>query len=179
MFTGDEHALMRAVSGTLPSLLKGELLITVPRSMTRILRSLDRIRQGESTTGGQISSRLRALTPRALEAVLDPEPCVYRVVTEDELRPSLIAVKNEAATKGIPLTPLGSELTAAAQAFDATIWLGHDRNQPRWATQGPGLDGVRWRRLSDLTATPRLMSHRNGKDINLVHKSGGPCSAPV
>ena len=92
MFVGDEHALMRAVSGTLPALLDGELLLAVPRSMTRILRSLERIRQGASETSGQISSRLGALTPLALEALLDPEPHVYRVVTEEELRPSLISI---------------------------------------------------------------------------------------
>ena len=151
MFVGDEHALMRAVSGTLPPLLEGELLLTVPRSMERILRGLERIRQGESATGGQISSRLRALTPQALEAILDPEPHVYRVVTEEELRPSLIAVTDEAASKGVPLTPLGAELAAAARAFDTTIWLGHDRNLPRWAIEGLELGGVRWRRLSDIT----------------------------
>ena len=150
MFVGDEHALMRAVSGTLPPLLDGELLLTVPRSMARILRSLERIRQGEPPTSGQVSNRLRGLTPRALEAILNPEPHTYRVVTEAELGPSLIAITGEAATKGIALTPLGAELAAVARAFDTTIWLGHDRNLPRWAIEGPGLNGVRWRRLSDL-----------------------------
>ena len=150
MFVGDEHALMRAVSGTLPALLDGELLLTVPRSMTRILRSLERIRQGSSGTGGQISSRLGTLTPLALEAILDPEPHVYRVVAEEELRPSLLTITDEAARKGIPLTPLSAELAAAARTFDTTIWLGHDRNLPRWALDGPGLAGIRWRRLSEL-----------------------------
>ena len=159
MFVGDEHALMRAVGGTLPSPLEGELLLTVPRSMTRLFRSLERIRQGESRTTGQIRSRLRALTPLALEAILDPEPHIYRILTEEELGPSLIAVTGEAARKGIPLTPLSAELAAAAQAFDATIWLGHDRNLPRWAIEGPGLGGVRWRCLSDLTGIPSRPRH--------------------
>lgn len=142
MFVGDEYAVLRAVAGTLPSPLRGQLLLTVPRAMRRLLRSHERTVQGTAGTGGQISRRLLAMTPLALEAVFDSRPLVFRVVSEEELTHSIVAVTDEAGGKGIPLTPLGAELAAAARVFDATIWLGHDRNLPRWAIEGPGLSGV-------------------------------------
>jgi len=154
MFVGDEYAVLRAVAGSLPSPLRGQLLLTVPRAMRRLRRSHERIVHGAAGAGGQISRRLRAMTPLALEAVFDPRPPVFRVVSEEELTPAIAVVAEEAASKGIPLTPLGAELAAAARVFDVTIWLGHDSNLPRWAIAGPSLNGVRWRRVSELVATP-------------------------
>ena len=89
MLVGDEHAVIRAVSGTLPTQLEHEELLTVPRAMARILRSYERLLQGAADPGGQISSRLRVLTPLALEAILDPEPDMFRVLTDEELRPGV------------------------------------------------------------------------------------------
>ena len=149
-FVGDEHALIRSVSGTLPTPLEDHFLLTVPRAMERIHRAHARLRHGTQGLAGQISSRLRLLTPRALEVILDPEPDAYRLLTEEELRPEVAVVRAEATGKGIPLTSIGAELAAAARIFDAPIWLGHDRNLPRWALDGPGLLGVDWHRLSDL-----------------------------
>ena len=155
VFVGDEHTLIRSVSGTLPTPLEGHLLLTVPRVMERIHRAHARLRRATLDPGGQISSRLRLLTPQALEAILAPEPDAFRLLTEEELRRDIAAVRAEATGKGIPLTPIGAELVAAARMFDAAIWLGHDRNLPRWALDGPGLRGVDWRCLSDLVEPER------------------------
>jgi len=159
VFVGDEHAVIRAAGGTLPGLLEHEPLLTVPRAMARILRTYERLRHGVASPGGQISSRLSVLTPLALKAILDPEPDVFRVLTDEELRPSTEAVTAEAADKGIPLTPIAAELAAAAREFDSEIWLGHDRNLPRWALHSDtSLSGVRWRRLSDLIVPDNVES---------------------
>lgn len=156
MFIGDEYAVIRAATGTLPTALAGELLLAVPGAMVRLRRSHERAESGAAAGSGQIITRLRALPQDALDAVMEPDPRLIRIISRAELDTEIAAVSAEATVKGIPITPLAAEYAAAAWRFGATIWVGYDQNIPRWEIEGPGLAGVGWRRLSDLADVPGM-----------------------
>ena len=124
MFVGDEYAVFRSVSDELPPPLDVEALVTVPRAIERIVRTCERLHRGSMPTVWQISRRLRLLSDEVLQSILDSQPEGFSVITDEELRPGVAAVMVEATAKGIPLTPLGSELAGAARLLGAPTWLG-------------------------------------------------------
>ena len=164
MIIGDEYTIIRAVAGTLPDLIRGESLLAVPAAIKRLQRSHDRARSGAARGHGQIVTRLRALPEDALDAIFDPDPRVFRVVTLEEIALAIEDAWREAAAKGIPLTSFGAEYAGAAKRFDAAIWVGYDQNIPRWAAEGQGLVGVHWRRVSEL-ASPSPESGQHGLSL--------------
>lgn len=58
--------------------------------------------------------------------------------------------KQEAAVLGVSLGEYAAQFAGAAKRFQCDIWVGYDRNIPKWAQEGVFLEGVRWRRIRDL-----------------------------
>lgn len=150
MIIGDEYVLIRSVGGTLPDELEGRPLLVVPVAIRRLRRTYERESEGVPQRGGQITRVLDGLPRDALDALFDPEPHHFRELSLDELRPTIATIEAEAAAAGFPLPPVSALYAAAARQHDAPIWLGHDRNLPRWVAQGYELAGVRWHLVSEL-----------------------------
>lgn len=140
----------------------------MPVAIRRLRRTFARETSGISQRPGQISRVLADLPRDALDAIFDPEPQHFRELSLDELRPTIATLEAEAASKGFPLPPVSALYAAAARQFSATIWLGHDRNLPRWVMQGYDLAHVRWRLLSELhLQSPQLRQDRHRVERSL------------
>lgn len=90
------------------------------------------------------------LAPDVRVGVLDADSPVFRVITEESLGPLVERARREAANAGVHLNRLAAEYVAAAVAYRATIWFGHDRNVPRPLSDGLVPPEFRWRLLSEL-----------------------------
>ena len=150
MIIGDEYVLIRSVSGTLPGELEAQPLLVVSVAIRRLRRTYERESAGVPQRGGQITRVLDGLPRDALDAILDPESHHFRELSVDELLPTIATIGAEAAAVGFALPPVSALYAAAARQHDAPIWLGHDRNLPRWVAQGYELAGVRWHLVSGL-----------------------------
>ena len=150
MIIGDEYALILAAAGALPSEIRHEPLMTVPAAVVRLKRSPERARHGAALGHGRIARLLSALPSDAASAILDPETGLYGVATEVQIGRYMVAARQEAAALGIPLGEYAAQFAGAAKRFEADIWVGYNRNIPRWAQGGIVLEGVRWRRIRDL-----------------------------
>ena len=91
-------------------------MLVVPRAMRRVRRSHARAMPGAAGGSGQISTRLRSLPEDSLDAIFDPEPHLFRVLTEEELEPAIMAVQetpgqSDARTWGVVVAGVGFEPT--------------------------------------------------------------------
>ena len=154
MIIGDEYAIILAAAGALPPQLKNEPLMTVPAAVARLKRSPERARRGAALGHGRIARLLSSLPPDAANAIIDPEVGLYGVATRAQIGRHVEMAKQEAATLGIPLGEYAAQFAGAAKRFESDIWVGYDRNIPRWAQEGIILEGVRWRRIRDLHQLP-------------------------
>lgn len=150
MIIGDEYAIILAAAGALPLPIRDEALMTVPAAVIRLQRSPERVRRGAALGHGRIARLLSSLPPDAAEAVVNPQAGLYGVATEAQIKRSMESVRREAVMLGIPLGEYAAQFAGAAKRFEADIWVGYERNIPRWAQKGIVLEGVRWHRISDL-----------------------------
>ena len=154
MIIGDEYATILAAAGALPPQLRDEPLMTVPAAVTRLNRSAERARRGAALGHGRIARQLASLPPDALEAIRNPEVGLCGVATQAQIGRSMTIARQEAGILGVALGEYAAQFAGAAKRFAADIWVGYDRNIPRWAQEGVVLEGVRWRRIRDLYQPP-------------------------
>ena len=154
MIIGDEYAVILAAAGALPDQIKNEPLITVPAAVARLMRSPERARRGAALGHGRIARQLSSLPSDALEAIYNPEAGLYGVATPTQIERSMAVAQQEADALGVTLGEYAAQFAGAAKRFAADIWVGYDRNIPRWAQEGVVLEGVRWRRIRDLYRLP-------------------------
>ncbi len=170
MIIGDEYTIIRAVAGTLPDALADEYPLIVPTAYLRLKLGeatfrpeaavLANLRPKHPLSGreGQITRRLRALSDRAIDALFDADPDVFKVIPEDDIAQGVEDARAAAASRGIHLNLLAAEYVAAATTHRLDIWFGHDRNVPTPIREGWVPEHVRYRLLSELAAPPRPMT---------------------
>lgn len=147
MIIGDEHLAVMSAEGRLPGALAQEPLLVTPAAFERL--QLVSARASELVRG-QLSTRLAVLAEDLRDAVLRPDPRLFRVIGVSTLQPVAAAVAAEAEMSGFRLNRLALEYVAAASFYRAPIWFGHDRNVPRPLAEGRIPRPVRWRLLSEL-----------------------------
>lgn len=152
MILGDEHTAIIAAAGELPDQLRPAQLLIPPAALDRLRVCGRRLADATAMYKGQISGPLMDLAPDVRAAVLDADTRVFGVIPAESLRPLAEEAQNEAAAVGVHLNVLASEYVAAAIAYQATIWFGHDRNVPRPLHERLVGQQVRWRLLSELRA---------------------------
>ena len=150
MIIGDEWIVIAAVAGRLPDELKDQPLMTVPAAITRIRRSTQRAQEGAALGRGRLTRVLGTLSPGDLALLLGPARRLFGVVNLTAVRAEIAAAHSEAEQRGIRLNEFSAQYVGAASHYGAPIWVGYDRNIPRWAQEGVVLRSVRWRRLSEL-----------------------------
>ena len=147
---GDEHTAVTAVAGELPDRLRGAQLLIPPAAHKRLRVCGERMADASGSQRGQISGPLMELAPDVRAAVLDADTRVFAVVPEESLRVLAENARGEAAAVGVHLNLLASEYVAAAIAYRAVIWFGHDRNVPPPIRDDLVPQPVRWGLLSEL-----------------------------
>lgn len=146
----DEHTVVIAASGALPAELESVRLLIPPAAYQRLLISGQRLATGSAPQRGQISGPLMDLAPDVRAAVLDADASIFEVIPQVSLRSHAERVRQEAVAAGVALNRLAVEYIAAAIAYRAPIWFGHDRNVPRPLREGAIPQQVQWRLLSEL-----------------------------